>query len=157
VSGVHGALQGKDTRSGVSGLLYQQQATNASTSIVDLMESFGSFIRSAMYKKMSNIQQFYDDRRIVKVAGRNGYVRWDPQTMGGVEFDLSISESYNTPVYRAMNNEFLMQLLNAKQITVQQMLEVGQFPFADQLLQSIKAQQEELQRQQQQPEQQPVY
>jgi hypothetical protein len=149
VSGVHGALQGKDATSGTSGFLYQQQTNNASTSIVDLMESFGSFIRWAMYKKMSNIQQFYDDKRIIRVSGRNGYVRWDPQTMGGVEFDLSISESYNTPVYRALNNEFLMQLLSEKQITIEQMLKVGNFPFADQLLQMIRTRQGELAQQQQ--------
>lgn len=148
VSGVHGALQGKQAVSGTSGILYQQQANNASTSVVDLLESFGSFIKNVMYKKMSNIQQFYDEKRIVKVAGRNAYVQWDPETMGGVEFDLSVSEGYNTPVYRAINNEFLMNLLGAKQITIQQMLEVGNFPFADQLLQLIQTQQQELQQQQ---------
>jgi hypothetical protein len=153
VSGVHGALQGKQVQSGTSGILYQQQANNASTSIVDLMESFSSFVRGAMYKKMSNIQQFYDDKRIIKVSGRNSYVQWDPQTMGGVEFDLSISESYNTPVYRAINNEFLMQLLSAKQITIEQMLEAGSFPFADHLLQLIQAQQEEIRQQQAQLQQ----
>lgn len=150
VSGVQGALQGKQATSGTSGILYQQQANNASNSIIDLLESFSSFIISGMYKKSKNIQQFYDDRKIVKIVGRKGYVQWDPETMGGVDFDISISESFDTPVYRALSNELLLQLLNSKQISLEQMLEVGNFPFADQLLQLIQARQEELRAQQEQ-------
>ena len=103
-----------------------------------------------MYKKCKNIQQFYDDKKIIRIVGRNGYVQWDPETMGGVDFDISISESYDTPVYRALSNELLLQLLNAKQISIEQMLEVGNFPFADQLLQLIQSQKEQLAAQQQQ-------
>lgn len=150
VSGVQGAMQGKQPTSGTSGALYQQQASNASNSIVDLLESFASFIISGMYKKCKNIQQFYDDKKIIRIVGRNGYVQWDPETMGGVEFDISISENYDTPVYRALSNELLLQLLNAKQISIEQMLEVGNFPFADQLLQLIQSQKEQLAAQQQQ-------
>lgn len=154
ISGIHGALQGKTAASGTSGLLYQTQANNASTSIIDLLEFYSGFITAAARKKLKNIQQFYDEPMVVKIAGRSSIVRYDPQTMGGVDFDLSVSESFDTPVYRAINNELLLQFLNAKQITLEQMLQVGQFPFADQLLQLIQAQKEELQ--QQIPMQQPA-
>lgn len=154
ISGVHGALQGKTAASGTSGLLNQTQANNASTSIIDLLEFYSGFITAAARKKLKNIQQFYDEPMVVKIAGRSSIVRYDPQTMGGVDFDLSVSESFDTPVYRAINNELLLQFLNAKQITLEQMLQVGQFPFADQLLQLIQAQKEELQ--QQIPMQQPA-
>lgn len=150
ISGVHGALQGRQAPSGTSGLLYQQQANNASTSIVDLLESYSGFIRAAAKKKLKNIQQFYDEPMVVKVAGRSSVVHYDPQTMRGVDFDLSIDESFDTPVYRALNNELLLQFLNDKQITLEQALQVGQFPFADQLLQLIQKQKDELQRQQEQ-------
>lgn len=150
VSGVHGALQGKSANAGTSGILYQQQANNASTSIIDLLETFSSFIVNGARKKLKNIQQFYDEPKTIKIAGRQAVVRYDPETMGGVDFDLSISESFDTPVYRALNNELLLQLLNAKQITIEQMLQVGSFPFADQLLQLIQARQQELQEQQNQ-------
>ena len=46
-------------------------------------------------------------------------------------------------------NELLLQLLNAKQINIEQMLQVGAFPFADRLLQLIQAQKQEIQNQQQ--------
>lgn len=150
VSGVQGALQGKQAVSGTSGILYQQQANNASTSIIDILETYSSFLTNGTRKKLKNIQQFYDRNRTVKIAGRNSYVEYDPETMGGVDFDLSISENYDTPVYRALNNDFLMQLLNAKQISIEQMLQVGSFPYADELLQLIQAKKQELQQQQEQ-------
>ena len=43
-----------------------------------------------------------------------------------------------------MSNDLLMQMWSAGAISVQQLLENGDFPFADQLLQSIKAQQEQI-------------
>ena len=70
---------------------------------------------------------------------------YDPQKIMDVEFDLSIVESTNTPVYRQMANEFLMQIWSSGQISLQQLLENGNFPFADQLLQSLQSQQEQLQ------------
>ena len=149
VSGVHGALQGKQPSSGTSGVLYQQQVNNASTSIVDILETYSDFLTAGGRKKLKNIQQFYDEPMKVKIAGRSARVYYDPEIMGGVDFDLAITESFDTPVYRALNNELLLQLLNAQQISIEQMLQVGSFPFADRLLQLIQAQKQELAAQQQ--------
>lgn len=150
VSGVHGALQGKNAVSGTSGLLYEQQANNASTSIIDMLETYSAFLGDSAAKKLKNIQQFYDEPMTVKVAGRNALYTYDPETMGGVDFDVALSESYDTPVYRAINNELLMQFLNAKQITLKQLLEVGNFPFADRLLQLMGNDEEQMAQLQQQ-------
>jgi hypothetical protein len=155
VSGVHGALQGKNATSGTSGILYEQQANNASTSIIDILETFSSFLSSCATKKVKNMQQFYDEPIILRIAGRNAIATYDPMIMGGIDFDLSISESYDTPVYRAINNDLLMQFLNAQQITLEQLLEVGSFPFADRLLQMIRSNKEDLMNQQQQMNVQP--
>jgi hypothetical protein len=37
-----------------------------------------------------------------------------------------------------------MQMLNAQQITLEQLLEAGSFPFADKLLQSVQTQKQEM-------------
>lgn len=145
VSGVHGALQGKNATAGTSGILYEQQANNASTSIIDMLETYSSFLGASAKKKLQNIQQFYDDQITIKVAGRNALVVYDPQTMGGVDFDVALNESYDTPVYRAINNELLLQLLNAQQITLKQFLEAGSFPFADRLLQMVESNEQQMQ------------
>lgn len=64
--------------------------------------------------------------------------------MQDVELDLSITESTSTAAYRDFANEFLMKIWEQGQISLEQMLEVGKFPFGDQLLQSVKAQKEQL-------------
>lgn len=145
ISGVNGALQGKPGYSGMSASLYNQQTQNATTSLLDLLDSFSSFIRDGAYKDVKNIQQFYDTPRVFNIAGKNSaIVEYDPRKIRDVEFDLSIVESTATPAYRALANDMLMQLWQAQAISVEQLLEHGDFPFADKLLQSIKSQREQL-------------
>lgn len=94
---------------------------------------------------MKNIQQFYDTPRVFNIAGKNStIVEYDPKKIRDVEFDLSIVESTATPAYRALTNDMLMQLWEKNAISVEQLLEHGDFPFADELLQSIKSQREQL-------------
>lgn len=145
ISGVNGALQGKPGYAGMSASLYNQQAQNATVSLLDLLDTFSAFVREGATKDVKNIQQFYDTPRVFNIAGRNSdIVEYDPKKIRDVEFDLSIVESTSTPAYRTMANEMLMQLWQAQAISVEQLLENGDFPFADQLLQSIKAQREQL-------------
>lgn len=145
ISGVNGALQGKPGYSGMSASLYNQQAQNATTSLLDLLDTFSSFIREGAYKDVKNIQQYYDTPRVFNIAGKNSaIVEYDPKTIGEIEFDLSIVESTATPAFRAMANEMLMHLWQAQAISVEQLLEHGDFPFADELLQSIKSQREQI-------------
>ena len=152
ISGVNGSLQGRQGWSGMSAALYSQQTQNATTSLLDLLETFSEFIVECAIKDVKNIQQYYDQRRVFNIAGRgSSIIEYDPKKIRDVEFDLSVVESTATPVYRAMNNEFLMQIWQAQQISLQQLLEFGDFPFADALLQSLKSQQEQMQ-QGQQPE-----
>ena len=150
ISGVNGALQGKMGYSGTSGSLYAQQTQNATTSLLDLLDSFSGFVIDAAYKDVKNIQQFYDDKRQYNIAGNSARLMvYDPDKIKDVEFDLSIVESTATPAYRQMTNDFLMQIWGAGQITLEQLLEHGDFPFADDLLQSIQSQQEQMQQGQQ--------
>ena len=129
----------------MSASLYSQQAQNATTSLLDLLDTFSSFVRDGALKDVKNIQQYYDSPRVFNIAGRNARItEYDPKKIRDVEFDLSIVESTATPAYRSMSNDLLMQMWSAGAISVQQLLENGDFPFADQLLQSIKSQQEQL-------------
>lgn len=146
ISGVHGALQGRQGTTGTSGTLYAQQAQNATTSLLDLLDSFSQFVVDAAYKDVKNIQQFYDQKRTFNIAGRQAtQIEYDPEKNRDTEFDLSIVESTATPVYRQIANDYLVQFWQSGQITLQQLLEVGDFTFADQLLQSIKSQQQQMQ------------
>lgn len=145
ISGVNGALQGKPGYSGMSASLYNQQTQNATTSLLDLLDTFNAFIKEGAYKDVKNIQQYYDSPRVFNIAGKNStIVEYDPQRIRDVEFDLSIVESTSTPAYRALANDMLMRLFEMKAISIEQLLEQGDFPFADNLLQSIKSQKEQL-------------
>ena len=145
ISGVTGALQGKPGYSGESAAHYNQQTQNATTTLLDILESFSGFVVEGAYKDVKNMQQFYDGRRMFNIAGKSGaQVEYDPKRIRDVEFDLSITESTTSPAYRQLANDFLMQLWQAQAISVEQLLEHGDFPFADDLLQSIKSQREQL-------------
>lgn len=144
ISGVNGALQGKPGYSGMSAALYNQQTQNATTSLLDILETFSGFVKEGATKDVKNIQQFYDTARKVNIAGKTAV--YDPNKLSEVEFDLSIEESTSTPVFRAMSNDILMKLFEMGAISVEQLLENGSFPFADQLLQSIKSQKEQMER-----------
>ena len=146
ISGVTGALQGKPGFSGESAAHYNQQTENATKSLLDLLESFSDFVTEGAYKDVKNIQQFYDSKRVFNIAGKSGaQIEYDPKKIWDVEFDLSITESTSTPAYRHLANDILMKLYSAQAISVEQLLEHGDFPFADELLQSIKSQKEQIQ------------
>lgn len=145
ISGVNGALQGKPGYSGISGNLYAQQTQNATTSLLDLLESFSGFVVDGAYKDVKNMQQYYDDKRVFNIAGRNSsQVTYDPDQIGDVEFDLSIVESSSSPAYREIANDFLLEIWRSGQITLEQLLQTGDFAFSDELLQSIQSQKEQM-------------
>lgn len=149
ISGVNGALQGKPGFAGMSASLYSQQTQNATMSLLDMLDTFGAFVREGAIKDVKNIQQYYDTPRVFSIAGRNArLVEYDPQKLRDVEFDLSIVESTSTPAYRMLANDILLKLFEMRAITVEQLLEHGDYPFADQLLQSIQAQKEALEAEQ---------
>ena len=145
ISGIHGALQGKTGYSGTSASLYSMQTQNATTSLMDILDSFAEFVKDCAYKDAKNIQQYYDDNKIANIAGGSISLYDDVSRVRNIEFDMSIVPSNSTPVYRAITNEFLMQLWQSQAISLEQLLEHGNFPFADSLLQSIKAQNEKVQ------------
>lgn len=147
ISGVTGALQGKQEYSGVSGNLFQQQQQTASNSLLDILETFSQFIHDGVLKKVYNIQKCYDTKRVISIVGRKNAVTYNPDTMSDIEFDLNIVEMPSTAIYRAAANDWLMQLLQIGQINIRQLLEVGSFPFSDKLLQALDEQQQQSQAQ----------
>lgn len=149
ISGVNGALQGKPGYAGTSGSKYAQETQNATMSLLDLLDSFSAFVVDGATKDVKNMQQFYDTKRVFNIAGKAGsFVEYDPKKVRDVDFDLSIVESRSTPAYRDMANEFLMTIWKSGQISLLQLLEHGDFPFSDELIQSIKSQEEQMQQEQ---------
>lgn len=139
ISGVHGALRGKPGFSGQSASLYAQQTANSSNSLLDMMECFSQFVLDVAKKSVKNIQQFYTTKRHLSISGKRSMVDYDPELIGGVDFDLSINESAETPIARMANREILLSLWQKGAIDVKKLLEFGDFDFTGPLLEAIKA------------------
>ncbi len=146
ISGVSGALQGRKGFSGQSASHYNMEYSNSSTALLDILDSYSGFVIDGTIKKVKNIQQFYDSPRILNIVGKNAVVEYDPEKISDVEFDLAIEESLNTPTYRMLSNEWLLSMWQKNAISIEQLLQHGSFPFADELLQSIKADKESMSR-----------
>lgn len=145
ISSVNGALQGKQGYSGMSGTLYAQQTQNSTKGLLDLLETYSDFVCENASMDVKNIQQFYDVNKVINIAGKDSAdITSTAEKALNVDYDLSIVESSSAPTYKERGNEWLMQLLQMGLINLEQMLEVGKFPFSEQLKQAISAQQEQL-------------
>lgn len=152
ISGVQGALQGQAPKAGTPAALYLQQTQNSATSLTELYESFRELREERDTKNMKLIQQYYKEPRYININGSNARPEtmiYDPNIVRNAEMELTITESTSTPAYRLVMNDFLMQLFSAQQITLEELLQTGAFPFADKLLQSIQARKDEEMQQQQ--------
>lgn len=146
VSGNTGAIRGEAPKSGTPSSLYAQQAENSNNNIADMLEWFNGLIAKRDYKIMSVMQQFYKDRRYLNIAGKNysEEAKWyDPDKVRASSFDLSLRESQTHGIFRAQNEQLLMMLMQNGMIDLQTYLEMSTTPFADKLLERVKAKQEE--------------
>lgn len=146
VSGIQGAMQGQAPAPGTPAALFMQQTQNAQLALVDIFETFKECREARDWKTMKTMQQFYNEERYINISGRSTErIIYRPQDVQNAEFDLRIEESTSTPVYRMIMNEWLMQLQQQQQITLDELLQVGAFPFADKLRQVIQSRQDQAQ------------
>ncbi len=150
---VTGAMQGKTPYSGTSGTMYAQMAANSSTPIASLMSQFHNFLEDIHTKKMKNIAEFYTVDEFSKIAGKIDGIfdnaNLNLNDVAHIEYDLSIRESTQTPVYRAIINDDAKQFLLQGLISMEEYLTIAEVPYADKLLQQRQARQAEMQAAQQ--------
>lgn len=149
VSGVQAAMQGK--QAGQSGVLYQSQIAQASSSILDLIRSYNSFLNEVAYKILKVMKHFYRGNKMISIAGEAVPVNFD--TMHDIELDVSISEDMDSPVYRALSNQMLMDMVYKGQLPLRVALESGSFHNSSKILAMLdkyEAQQQQVQAQVQQ-------
>lgn len=145
---ISGSIQGKTPYSGTSAALYAQQTANSSTPIASLLSDVRAFMEDMATKKAKNLAKFYDEKRWELIVGSidgvfdNANMRLND--IADLEFDVLIKESTETPIYRAIANDYLLQFFQAGAISLEELLENGAFPFADKLLQSRQARQAEM-------------
>ena len=146
ISGVNSAMQGQAPKAGTPASLYAQQVQNSSLNLRGLFDGFRTFRRRRDTKLMKTIQQYYTDDCFLEIAGSDfkEEAKWySPQKVQNTEFDLTISEGYNTPAYQMLANDFLMELFRAQALDLKSMLENCSYPFAKKLLEVIKRNEEQ--------------
>lgn len=146
ISGVSGAIQGQTPKSGTPSSLYAQEAQNSSINIKDYMDEYSEYKRDRDMKALKVILQYYGEERVVTVPGtRNATVQYDPKKIENLEFDIVVSQSQDTPVYRQLIDDTLFKLLEANMIDIGMYLQNSSLPFADKLLQDLNQRKEEVQ------------
>jgi hypothetical protein len=149
LSGVNPAMQGQQATSGTSAKLYSTQVSQSTMNSKDCMDSFSGVFRSQRdMKLLKTIQQYYDEPRMLAIAGKS-YTetaqRYDPKSVQDIEFDLTIGQTSDSPVYRDIINERLSQFLTAGLIDLEMYLEQTTDPFSSSMLDSIRRRKEESQ------------
>lgn len=156
IGGVHGAIQGKAPSSGTPSSLYQQEAMNAQLNILDYIESFMIFLQKRDFKLVQIIKQFYTEPQYIALAGKSYSEQarhYDPDRIRNVDFDNHISKSNDTASFRMIVDDLLKELLMNNFISLEMYLEHASFPFADKILQSVRAQREQMAQTGQMPQQ----
>ena len=153
ISGVHGALQGKEAKSGTAASLYAQEASNAQVNIADLLESFTEFRQARDYKLVKIAPQCYDAPFFIALAG-NEYSKeahyWNPEQAASSDVYINLSENNNTAVYRMQANQIVIKAMEMGLIDFETVLKTNVMPNGEKLLSIIKRHKEELQREQMQ-------
>lgn len=141
ISGLNTAIQGQAPKAGTPASLYAQQAENSSINIADLMAVFGAFKEKRDKKALKVLMQFYKEKRFILTSGQSyGPVvdEYDPAMVKDAEAELVVSTSTDTPVYRQLKDDFLMQLFQMNAIPVEVLLRNSSLQGADILLDQLK-------------------
>ena len=157
IGGVHGAIQGKAPSSGTPSSLYQQEAMNAQLNILDYIESFMMFLQKRDFKLVQIIKQYYTEPQYIALAGKSYSEEarnYDPTRIRNIDFDNAISKSNDTASFRMIVDDLLKELLMNNFISLEMYLEHASFPFADKILQSVRAQRQQMAETGQMPSQQ---
>ena len=151
ISGVHGAMLGKEAKSGTAASLYAQEASNAQTNILDTLESFSAFRKRRDYKIAKTIPQCYDYVDYIPVAGREysaAAKEWNAELASKFDYYIVIAETNNSELYQTQLNQLLTTALQQQLIDFKTALEAGRFPFSDQVLRILERKEAEMAQQQ---------
>lgn len=136
VSGVSGALQGKQPESGTSYARYATEAQNATTTLYPLIKKFTSFKERCAMKKCVTMQQFYEDGRDITPEKSERQVFYKANAARDVKFRVSIKDSAASAAYLQLGNEMLDKLLE-RGLDIRTYLKNYDSPMSEKLLQDF--------------------
>ena len=144
VSGMSGAIQGMSSGGMMGASLYSQQSENSQLNFQSLFETLKTFKHSRDEKLLKTILQYYKEQRIIGVCdGCRGaereFLSFDPEKINDlIDFHITISQTVNTPVYRGLYEDILVDMLKSNFIDIKMYLKNCSLPFADKLLMQLE-------------------
>lgn len=148
IAGLSGAIQGQQARANTPSSLYAQEAQNSAINYKVVFERFGCYVAKRDEKLLKVLMQYYTDRRHVDISGKSFTEQakfYDPQmALKIVDFNLVVSQSTDTPVYRQVTEDMLMEFLKAGFITLDIFLDNSSLPQATKLKADLKRVQEQV-------------
>jgi hypothetical protein len=120
---------------------------NAQLNILDYIESFMMFLQKRDFKLVQVIKQYYTEPQYIALAGKSYSEEarnYDPDRIRNPDFDNAIAKSNDTASYRMIIDDLLKELLMNNFISLEMYLEHASFPFADKILQSVRAQRQQM-------------
>ena len=142
VSGIHGAIQGKEANAGTPASMYAMQSQNATINTMEQMVYFENFLQERDKKVLKVILQYYNDRRYLSINGKSISEEsrmYDPELVKNMDFDVVVTQGKDTPVYRQLIDDTLKELLMGGMIDLKMFLENSSLPFADKLIEAINS------------------
>ena len=101
------------------------------------------FLQKRDFKLVQVIKQYYTEPQYISLAGKSYSEEarnYDPERIRNIDFDNAIAKSNDTASYRMIVDDLLKELLMNNFISLEMYLEHASFPFADKILQSVRAQ-----------------
>lgn len=147
ITGVSEAIQGQTPKAGTPSSLYAQQASNSMINVKDFFETYAWHRQRTDNKILKVVKQFYRDERYIAINGstfNKEAMIYDPKKVRGIDFDVVVAPSTDTPTYKMIIEESLKEFLNGGFITFKMYLQQSSLPYADQLLQMIESQEEQI-------------
>lgn len=142
ISGLSGAIQGQIAGKGKSGVLYAQEAQNSQINFVLLFDCFSKFMTKLSEKLLKVLMQYYTTPRYVDINGKaydDVAKMYQPKAAENIiDFNMVVTTTKDTPVFRQMQDDLLLNLLNSGQITLDLFLDNSSMPFAKKLSAQVK-------------------
>ena len=147
ISGISGAIQGHSTSGNTPSSLYAQQAQNSQLNYKVLFETIKYHQRQRDEKLLKVIMQYYKRERYISISGigfGDTATKYEPSMVNEIiDFNLVVSQSTATPLYRQINDDLLKNMLDRGQIDLEMFLSNSSLPFADKLLVQMQSKENE--------------
>jgi hypothetical protein len=148
ISGVYGALQGSQPNSGTPAQMYAQQSQNSVASLNGVFDAMNSFRQRGDKMNVQLMQQYYNEKRYIFDKDSGKRLLWDPDRVRHIDTELSLTENTDTPAYRMMVNDVMMQMKKFdvnNELDFRGMIEVGALPMKDKILDYMNERQQKMQ------------